>query len=317
MSGGHSHDQRPRTAAGRHARALAWALALTSAFLVVEVAAGFWTGSLALLADAGHMLTDAGALVLALFAAWVAAKPPTPMKTYGYYRVEILAALVNALVLLAISAAILYEAYRRFNGPPDVLGGPMIAVAAVGLLVNLASMWLLRAGAHESLNVKGAYLEVVSDALGSLGVLLAGLILVTTGWRLADPLIAAGIGLFIVPRTWSLLRQAVHVLLEGTPAHIDLAEVDGAMRTVPGVRQVHDLHVWTLTSGKYAMSGHVLVDDLAAGDRILRALHALLHARFDIDHTTIQLESEPLVQIAMRRREPVASSLDPERPSPG
>ncbi len=312
MSSGHSHDRRLRTAAGRHARALAWALALTSGFLVVEVAAGFWTGSLALLADAAHMLTDAGALALALFAAWFAGKPPTPTKTYGYYRVEILAAVVNALVLLAISAAILYEAYRRFIAPPDVLGGPMIGVAAVGLVVNLAGMWLLRAGAHESLNVKGAYLEVLSDALGSLGVLLAGLILVTTGWRLADPLIAAGIGLFIIPRTWGLLRQAVHVLLEGTPPHVNLAEMEAVMQTVPGVRGVHDLHVWALTSGKYAMSAHVLVDDLAAGDRALRTLHALLHARFDIDHTTIQLESEPLVQIAMRR--PVSSSRDREEP---
>ena len=274
---------------------------LTSAFLIVEVVAGFLTGSLALLADAGHMLTDAGALALALFAVWFAAKPPTATKTYGYYRVEILAALVNAVVLLVISVAILYEAYRRLLAPPEVLGVPMILVAAMGLAVNLVGIWLLRAGSRESLNVKGAYFEVLSDALGSVGVLLAGLIVVTTGWRLADPLIAAAIGLFILPRTWSLLRQATNILLEGTPTHVNLTEIESMMRTVHGVRQVHDLHVWTLTSGKYAMSGHAVVDDLAAGDRILRELHALLHERFEIDHTTIQLESEPLVQIAAPR----------------
>ena len=297
----HTHRHGPRTPAGRHIRPLALSLVLTSVFLVVEVAAGFLTGSLALLADAGHMLADAGALALALFAVWFATKPPTATKTYGYYRVEILAALINAVVLLVISAAILYEAYRRLLAPPDVLGAPMMLVAAIGLAVNLVGVWLLRAGSRESLNVKGAYFEVLSDALGSLGVLLAGVIVVTTGWRLADPLVAAAIGLFILPRTWSLLRQATNILLEGTHTHVNLAEIESMMRTVPGVRQVHDLHVWTLTSGKYAMSGHVVVDDLAAGDRILRESHASLHERFDIDHTTIQLESEPLVQIAARK----------------
>lgn len=296
----HPHTGDARTAAGRHTRALAWTLGLTGGFLLIEVAGALWTGSLALLADAGHMLTDVGGLGLALFAIWVAARPPTPEKTYGYYRVEILAALANAVVLFAISAFILYEAYRRFLSPPPVLGGPMLVVATAGLLVNLAGMWLLHKGSGESLNLKGAYLEVLSDALGSLGVIVAAVVVLATGWYLVDPLVGAGIGLFILPRTWGLLRQAVNILLEGTPPHVNLAEVEGAMAAVPGVRQVHDLHVWTLTSGKHAMSGHVVVEDLAAGNQILRDLHELIHDRYGIEHTTIQLESAPLVQLATK-----------------
>ena len=290
-----------RSATGRHAGRLTGTLILTSGFLVVEVAAAFWTGSLALLADAGHMLTDVAGLALALFAGWMASRPPTPAKSYGYYRVEILAALANSVLLLGMAALILYEAYRRLLAPPDVLGAPMLVVAVVGLAVNLVGVWLLRRGADDSLNVRGAYLEVVSDALGSVGVLVAGAVVITTGWRLADPLIGAAIGVFIVPRTWSLLRQSVDILLEATPAHIDLAEVAQAMRAVAGIREVHDLHVWTLTSGKHAMSGHVVVDDIAPSGRLLRELHTLLHERFEIEHTTIQPESDRLVQIAVRK----------------
>ena len=266
------HDHRPATptGAGRHAKALQWTLVLTASFLLVEVVAGIWTGSLALLADAGHMLTDVGGLAMALVAIRFAEKPATPEKTYGYYRVEILAALANAVALLVISIVILYEAYRRFLEPPDVLGKPMLVVAAAGLIVNLVGVWLLRRGSGESLNLKGAYFEVLSDTLGSAGVLVAALIVVTTGWRLADPVIGAGIGLFILPRTWMLLRQAVNILLEGTPPHVNLSEVETAMTEVPGVQRVHDLHVWTLTSGKYAMSGHAIVNDLADGNRLLR-----------------------------------------------
>ncbi len=281
----------------RHTGRLTWTLVMTGTFLLVEVAAGVWTGSLALLADAGHMLTDVGGLALALFAIWFASKPATAAKSYGYYRVEILAALANSVLLLGVAMFILYEAYRRLREPPEVLGAPMLIVAVIGLAVNAVGMWLLRRGAGESLNVRGAYMEVVSDALGSIGVLVAGVVIITTGWRPADPLIGAAIGLFIVPRTWGLIRQSVDILLEATPAHMDLSEIASAMREVAGVRQVHDLHVWTLTSGKYAMSGHVLVENVAASDRILRELHALLHGRFDIDHTTIQVETEPLVQI--------------------
>ena len=297
-----SHDnpvQNGATAAGRHQGRLVWALGLTGAFLVVEVLGGFWTGSLALLADAGHMLTDVGGLTLSLVAVWFARRPASPSNTYGYFRMEILAALANGVVLFGVAAVILYEAYQRIWSPAEILGGPMLAIAVVGLGVNLAAMWLLRGGAGESLNLRGAYLEVLGDALGSVGVIVAAVIIQTTGVTVADPLISAAIGLFILPRTWGLLRQAVHILMEGVPPHLDLGKVEAAMRAAHGVRTVHDLHVWTLTSGKEAMSAHVLVEDLADGQHILGDLQQLLRERFGIEHVTIQLESDrsPLVQI--------------------
>jgi cobalt-zinc-cadmium efflux system protein len=287
-----THGERS-TAAARSRGRLLTTLGVTAAFLVVEVLGAVWTGSLALLADAGHMLTDVAGLALALFATWIAGRPPTPAKSYGYYRAEILAALVNALVLLAVAGAILVEAYRRLRAPPDVLGGPMLAIAVVGLAANLGCAWLLHADAGRSLNVRGAYLHVLGDALSSVGVVVAAAVVVATGWTVADPLASGAIALIIVPRTWGLLRQAVNVLLEGTPTHLDVGEIEAAIRRAPGVRRVHDLHVWTLTSGREAMSAHVVVEDVGASDRLLRELHAVLHARFGIDHTTIQLETEP------------------------
>jgi cobalt-zinc-cadmium efflux system protein len=301
----HGHDHGRTTAAARSRGALVTTLGLTVAFMLVEFAAGLWTGSLALVADAGHMLTDAGALALALFASWVAARPPTPAKSYGYYRAEILAALVNAVVLLAVAGVVLYEAWRRILTPSAVLGVPMAAVAAAGLAVNVTGAWLLHRGARESLNVRAAYLEVVSDALSSLAVLVAAGVVIITGVTLADPLASAAIALLIVPRTWRLLRQAVNVLLEGTPAHLELTEIEAAMTQVAGVRRVHDLHVWTLTSGREAMSAHVVVADVRESERLLEALHALLHARFGIDHTTIQLETEPSPLLHIKGPNPV------------
>jgi cobalt-zinc-cadmium efflux system protein len=294
-----THPDRP-TAAARSRGKLLTTLGITAAFLVVEVLGAVWTGSLALLADAGHMLTDVGGLALALFAIWVAGRPPTPAKTYGYYRVEILAALVNALVLLAVAGAILVEAYRRLREPPDVLGGPMLLIAVIGLAANLGCAWLLHADAATSLNVRGAYLHVLGDALASVGVVVAAALVVATGWAVADPLASVAIALIIVPRTWGLLLQAVNVLLEGTPAHLDLGEIEAAIQRAPGVRRVHDLHVWTLTSGREAMSAHVVVEDVGASDRLLRELHEVLHARFGIDHTTIQLETEPPVVLRIQ-----------------
>ena len=288
---GHVHAR--ETAAARSRAVLGLTLALTCVFLVVEAVAGFWTGSLALLADAGHMLTDAAGLGLALFATWIAARPPTPAKTYGYYRAEILAALVNALLLLVVAGAILTEAWQRLRAPSAVLAGPMAVVAAAGLGVNVLCATLLHRGAAESLNVRAAYLEVLSDALSSLAALMAAGIMLTTGWTGADPIASALIALFIVPRTWGLLRQAVNVLLEGTPPHLELGQIEAAMCAVPGVRRVHDLHVWTLTSGREAMSAHVVVDDVGQSERLLETLHAVLHARFGIDHTPVQLETEP------------------------
>lgn len=285
---GHEHAT-PRSAAGRHRGRLWWAFGLTVTYMTAEVIGGLVTGSLALIADAAHMLTDAGGLALALMAIRFAERPATPQRTYGFLRAEILSAVVNAVVLLILSIYILYEAYRRFVDPPEILGGPMLAVAVVGLVVNLVSMKLLAGGSSESINVKGAYFEVLSDMLGSLGVIVAAVLVMLTGWRLADPLIGAGIGLFIVPRTWRLLSQAVHILLEGTPSEIDVSELERKLREIPGVMDVHDIHVWTITSGLDAMSGHLIPKDAAQVPQILRDARRVL-SEIGIKHTTIQTE---------------------------
>lgn len=299
MAGEHQSLGGRKTAAGRYTNHLAWALGLAGGFMVVEVAAGVWTGSLALLADAGHMLADAGGLTLSLLAVWFSQKPPTPAHTYGFFRMEILAALINGVVLFGVALLILYEAYRRLWAPPLILGGPMLVVGLIGLGVNLLGMWLLHAGAAESLNLRGAYLEVLSDALASLGVIVAALVIQTTGFTLIDPLLGAAIGLFILPRTARLMGQAVHTLMEGVPPHLDFHEIEAAVRSAHGVRSVHDLHVWTLTSGKEAMSAHVLVENLADGQHILLDLQQILRQRFGIEHSTIQLETDrsPILQI--------------------
>jgi len=294
---GHSHAGHTHgggTASGKHKSQLMGALALTSSFMLVEAVGGWLTGSLALLADAAHMLTDAGGLALALIAIRFAERPATPQKTFGYVRLEILAALTNAVVLLLLTIFILYEAVDRFLNPPPILAGPMLAVALVGLAVNLGSMKLLAAGSSESLNVKGAYFEVMSDMLGSLGVIIAALVVMFTGWRLADPIIGAGIGLFIVPRTWSLLRQAVHILMEGTPPEIDMVMLESALKEIPGVLAIHDLHVWTITSGLDAMSCHVVIADMGRARETLLAANDCMKTRFNLTHTTIQIEDPVL-----------------------
>lgn len=300
MSEGHSHGGTIPSVAGRHQKPLYIALALTLTYMTAEIVGGIWTGSLALIADAAHMATDAGGLALALFAIYFAQKAATPQKTFGYLRTEILAALVNAVVLLLLTVYILYEAYKRFQSPPEILSGPMLAVAAVGLVVNLISMKLLSAGSSESLNVQGAYFEVLADMLGSLGVIVAALIIMYTGWTIADPIIGAGIGLFIVPRTWKLLKQAVHILMEGVPAEIDLSMVEEALLKIPGVTAVHDLHVWTITSGTDSLTGHVVVTDMRDARSVLKKAKAVLEERFKIDHVTIQVEDEEI-----RAAEPV------------
>jgi cobalt-zinc-cadmium efflux system protein len=293
----HADGPRPR-------RALLGALVVSSVFLVVEVLGAFWTGSLALAADAGHMFADVGGLGLALFASWIATRPPTPAKTYGYQRAEILAALLNSLVLLVLAGAILYEAFQRLREPHPVPGGPLLVIGVLGLSANAVSAWMLRRHAHGNLNVRAAYLEVMGDALGSVGVLVAAVVIMVTRWTPIDSLVSMAIGLFIVVRTWRLLAQVVNVLLEGTPPHLDIGEIEAAMRSVAGVRRVHELHVWTLTSGRDAMSAHVVVDDMRESDRLLEELHRVLHARFGVDHTTIQLERDP--QGALRIKRPVA-----------
>lgn len=294
MGSNHAAPPPAGTAAGRHKLRMAWALALTTAFMAAEVVGGLWTGSLALLADAAHMMTDAGGLALALIAIRFSERPATPERTYGYVRAEVLSALANAVVLLLLTVYILYEAWQRYLSPPAILGGPMLAVAAVGLVVNLISMRLLAGGASESLNVQGAYFEVLSDMLGSLGVIVAAIVVLTTGWTLADPIIGAGIGLFIVPRTWSLLKQAMHILLEGTPPEVDIALLERRLLAIPGVVAAHDLHVWTLASGLDAMSGHLVVADVSQARPVLAAAQALLEAEFKLKHATIQIEDAAL-----------------------
>jgi len=290
------------THSSRHKRRLRAVFALSASFMVVQVAVGWWANSLALLADAAHLFVDAAGVGLSLLAVWFAEKPATAEKTYGYYRVEILAALVNGVVLCVLAIAILVEAWDRLRVPHEVSAGPVLVVAVAALGVNLLAASLLHAGAGESLNVRGAYLEVLGDALSSAAVIVAAWVMLITGWTAADALASGAIGLLILPRTFALLRQAVNVLLEGVPAHLDLAEIEAALCGARGVRRVHDLHVWTLTSGREAMSAHVEVEAGTAADRILDELHLVLHARFGIDHTTIQVETEspPLLQITPR-----------------
>jgi cobalt-zinc-cadmium efflux system protein len=295
MHGGSKLDETGSpSAASRYQSRLAWALGLTTTYMAAEVVGGLITGSLALLADAAHMLTDAGGLALALLAIRFAAKPATPQNTYGFLRTEILSALANALVLLLLTVYILYEAYKRFQSPPEILSGPMLAVASLGLIINLISMRLLAGGSSESLNVKGAYFEVLSDMLGSLGVIAAALIVMFTGWTLADPIIGAGIGLFIVPRTWKLLQQAVHILMEGTPAEVDMSLLEASLVQIAGVEAVHELHVWTITSGIDAMSGHIIAKDMANAADILRQARSVMKQKFNIDHVTLQVEDTAL-----------------------
>ncbi len=294
MGGGTSASEpmSTATAAGRHRKRLSIALALTTTFMAVEVGGGLWTGSLALLADAAHMLTDAGGLLLALIAIRFAERPRTPSNTYGYVRMEVLSALTNAVVLLLLTVYILYEAYQRFLAPPDIIGGPMLAVAVAGLIVNLVSMRLLASGSTESLNVKGAYFEVLADMLGSLGVIVAAVVVVLTGWQLVDPIIGAAIGLFIVPRTWVLLKQAIHILMEGTPPEIDITLLEKKLLQIPGAVAVHDLHVWTVTSGVDAMSCHLVVADNSVAGVVLFAAREAVRSGFRITHSTIQVEDQ-------------------------
>lgn len=285
MGSGHSHS-----AGSANKKRLALVFGLTLAYLIAEVVGGLVTGSLALLADAGHMLTDVAGLGLALMAIKFAERPATPERTFGFYRVEILSALTNAVILIGISIYILFAAYERFRNPPAIESKGMLVVASIGLVINIVGMVILRKGSQESLNMKGAYFEVVSDMLTSIGVLVAGVIMLTTGWYYADPIISAGIGLFILPRTWMLMREAVGILLEGTPSNVNLTAVREAVGGLAGVSEVHDLHVWTLTSGVNAMSAHVVIDDPLMHDQTLSAVHDLLTKNFPILHVTVQIE---------------------------
>jgi cobalt-zinc-cadmium efflux system protein len=291
MGAGHGHS--PPSAGGRHRSRLLVVLGITVVVLIAELVGSWLSGSLALLADAGHMLTDATGVGLAVLAVTLAARPATAERTFGYYRLEILAAAINAVLLFGIAAFILAEAWRRWMNPTEVEGGIMLVFAAVGLAANLVGLLILRPGAKESLNVKSAYLEVLGDLLGSLAVLAAAAVIAVTGWYRADPLASVLVALMILPRTWVLLREAVDVLLEGTPQGIDLEQVREHILTTPGVVDAHDLHAWTITSGMPVLSVHVAVEEaaLAAGTGpILLELARCLEEHFDVEHSTIQVE---------------------------
>jgi cobalt-zinc-cadmium efflux system protein len=290
---GVAHDHAHAHAHGRGAnqRRLGITLALAAGYMSAEVAGGLISGSLALLADAGHMFSDVVALSMSLVAIRIALRPATPSRTYGYLRTEILAALANGAILVAISISILIEAVERLGAPSEVMGGTMLLVATGGLLVNLGGLAILHGGRGDSLNMRGAWLHVASDALGSVGVLVAGALILAFGWNWADPAASILIAGLIIYSAWALMREAVAVLMEGAPPHIDVAEVRRALEEINGVEDVHDLHVWTITSGMVSLSGHVVSVDDAHPGKLLQEICDLLHRRFEIAHPTIQIES--------------------------
>ena len=285
MAHEHPHEER-----GESRRALTVVLVMTAGFTVAEVVGGLLTGSLALLADAGHMISDNLSLGLALLAVWLAGRPETPEKSFGYKRAEILAALANGVTLVAISIWIFIEAYSRLREPPEILGGPMLAIAALGLLVNAAGAIVLSRSGGEDLNTQGAMRHVVADALGSIGVIIAALVIILTGWRYADPLVSVAIGALILASSWSLLRDSTNILLEATPRDMNAAAVGRRMAGAAGVAEVHDLHIWTITSGFPALSAHVLVGQNEDCHARRRELEDLLAREYGISHTTLQVD---------------------------
>ncbi|RUA02702.1 MAG: cation transporter [Candidatus Poseidoniales archaeon] len=284
---GHAHDHRSGSR-----RSLSIALALIMVYMVVEVVGGLISGSLALLADAGHMLTDGAAIGLALLAIWVSGRPASIEQTFGFHRTEILAAMLNALSLWLISALIFFEASRRFNDDLQVDGGLMLGVGAVGLLVNLAAAWVLHRSSGESLNVEGAFLHVVADLLGSVAVVAGGILVLAFEWNIADPIFGIVIGVLILASSLRLLWKVVHVLMEGTPSHLDLHHLCQRLEELEGVTGVHDIHAWTITTGYDALSAHVTADPTVMQDPnpVLQALRDIASSEFGIGHVTIQLE---------------------------
>lgn len=288
---GHDHGGSALRAGARHRGRLWWAAGLLAAFMVVEVAAAWLTGSLALLSDAAHMFTDVLGIAMALAAITAAGRASTDsQRTFGLYRLEVLAALANAVLLAGVAGFVLVEAVRRFTGPPEVPAGPMLVVAIGGLGVNLVAFALLRSGARESINVRGAYLEVIGDLLGSAGVIVAAVIIAVTGWQYADPIVAVGVALLILPRTLTLARSAVRILVQAAPQHLDVAVVRDRLAAVPGVCDVHDLHVWTLTSGMEVASAHLRLEPAAELGTVLATARDALHDDFAIEHATLQVE---------------------------
>lgn len=288
MSGDHQHGDIKKTPASR----LWMALGLTGFYFLVELVGGVITGSLALISDAMHMLTDAVALAIALLAIHLGRRPADLLRTYGYARFEILAAALNALLLLGVAFYILYEAYRRLFEPHEIASLGMLSIAIVGLLVNLASMRLLTSHKDESLNVKGAYLEVWADMIGSVGVIFGAAVIWLTGLQWVDTLVAVGIGFIMFPRTWGLLKECIHILLEGVPPGMILSDVEDAIVAVPGVASVHDLHLWAITQSQPSLTAHAVLADGADAETVRLAIEASLQEKFDLHHTTLQMERQ-------------------------
>jgi cobalt-zinc-cadmium efflux system protein len=290
---GHSHGG-PATATGRYRRALVTVMGLSALIAVAEIIGALITGSLVLLADAAHMAADTAGVGLSLLAVYFASRPPTARRTFGYARAEILAAMANAVLLFGLAAYIIVDAIRRLMSPPSVESGLVIVFGVVALGANAVSLMLLRRGQAESLNLRGAFLEVASDALGALAVIVTGIVIATTGFTRADPIASLAVGVLILPRTWRLLRETVDVLLEASPQGMDLTEVRAHMTDLPGVRDVHDLHAWTITSGLPVLSAHVVVDpgvmDNGRCAGMLDRLQDCLRGHFDVEHSTFQLE---------------------------
>lgn len=275
-----------------HRKRLGWAFAMSFTYMLAEFIGGWLTNSLALLADAGHMLSDVAALALSFFAIWIASRPSPSHRTYGYYRAEILAALVNGASLIAIALMIFWEAVQRFQKPEEVAGEMMMGIAVGGLVINLISMSILHGGRNENLNLKGAWLHVMMDALGSIGAIAAGLAIWIFDWNWVDPLASILIGLLVIYSSWMLLAEAVSVLMESAPSGINVDQVHQSLFEVEGVTEIHDLHIWTITSGLISLSAHAVVNGDRTHADILSELRELVHDRFRIDHITIQIEPE-------------------------
>ncbi|MBL1077695.1 cation transporter [Nocardia sp. 2] len=293
MGHDHSHGIAPESASGKYLSRLVMSLGIAVVFMATEFIVAFVTGSLALLSDAAHMLTDVVGIAMALSAILLAKRSrPTYTRTFGYYRAEVLAALANAVLLFGVAIYVLYEAIARIGEPPEVPGWPVLIVGALGLVANIVSFLLLRSGAQESLNIRGAYLEVFADMIGSFGVLISAAITLTTGWRYADMIIGVAIGFWVLPRTWVLARRSLRILFQHSPEGMDVEQIATALQAVPGVSDVHDLHVWTLTSGMEVASAHITVMKDHSGDEVLRAAQHVLAHDFHIEHATLQVEGE-------------------------
>ena len=288
---GHGHSHMPGNKKG-----LTIALIITAGIMLLEFVGGWITNSLALLSDAGHMFSDTGALALSLIAMWFAARPPSPNKTYGFYRFEILAALLNGISLFVIAGFIISEAYGRFFDPPEVASASMMMISSIGLLANLLSAWsLMKQGDIKgNINVRSAFLHIIGDALGSVGAIIAGLFMWLFSWYIADPIISVLVALLILKSAWTVMKTAVHILMEGTPLTVDCTDVRTTLSAIPGVKDVHDLHIWTITSGLDSLSCHILIDDQADSQVVLQEAIRLIEHKYKIMHTTIQVETSRL-----------------------